>query len=101
MKRSYFSITLATFLLINSLAFVLTTAPALAQNSGAQTTTQSGGSQTTTTHTTETTSWINPTWLIIGGAALILIILLIVLASRGRRGSDTHVRESTTVIKKE
>ena len=100
MKRSYFSITLATFLFINSLAFVLTTAPALAQNSGAQTTTQSGGAQTTT-HTTETTSWINPTWLIIGGVALILIILLIVVASRGRSGGDTHVRESTTVVKKE
>jgi hypothetical protein len=90
--------------------FMLSAAPALAQNS---TSTQEGGSSSTQTtrSTTTTTSqpptqttrtWVDPLWLILGGIALLAIILIVIFASRGRgRDRTAVVHERETVVKKD
>jgi predicted histidine transporter YuiF (NhaC family) len=62
------------------------------------TTTTTTTNPTEVTRTTQRTTGVDPIWLVVGGIALLAIVLVAILSMR-RRGGDTVVRESKTVIK--
>jgi predicted S18 family serine protease len=99
--RSLMVMMLGTVLLaIAGQASAQNSAPPAAQPPPAQVQTTQR-STTTTTQTERAVEGANPLWFILGGIALLAIILIAILASRGRGDGHTHVRESTTVVKKE